>query len=71
MVHPYWHLEAHIDLEAMMLQRPEQRAYLARYGRQAYFDTGRSIPEIEEAVAAIASVVRAENALNSTKETQG
>jgi hypothetical protein len=69
-VHPFWHLEVEIDLGRNINDRVEQRAYLARYARQEFFDKTRSIPEIEEAMRAINKIVSEENATSSARENR-
>jgi hypothetical protein len=69
-IHPFWHLGQKIDLKAKILARADQRAYLARYGRQDFF-ADRTIVEIESAVRAISALVGEENALSKAAENAG
>ncbi len=66
-IHPFWHLFQEIDLREMVLSRPKQRAFLARYGRQD-FHSQRSIPELTAAVRALSEVVQQENELSRLQE---
>lgn len=66
-MNPIWHLQAELDLRENILDRPKQRAYLARYGRQDFFQD-RTILELEAAVKAIAEIVSHENELNRVQE---
>lgn len=66
-VNPIWHLQAELDLRDIILDRPKQRAYLARYGRQDFFQD-RTILELEAAVKAVAEIVSHENELNRVQE---
>jgi hypothetical protein len=67
-IHPTWHLQAAMNLKESIAMRAQQRAYLARYGRQDYFDQSCSLPELDEAVRAISAVVRQENELSRMTE---
>jgi hypothetical protein len=66
-VHPFWHLFQTIDLKEMVLSRPKQRAFLARYGRQDFYER-HSIPELVAAVRALSEVVEQENELSRLQE---
>lgn len=66
-MNPIWHLQAELELREIILDRPKQRAYLARYGRQDFFQE-RTIPELEAAVKAVAAIVSEENELNRVQE---
>lgn len=66
-IHPYWYLFQEIDLKEMILARPQQRAFLARYGRQDFYEK-RSIPELRAAVHALSEVVNQENELSRLQE---
>ena len=67
---PDWHMRADIDLRENILQRSKQRAYLARYGRQNFFEHGLSILDLNRAVRELSAVVERENELSRMKEDQ-
>lgn len=66
-ISPIWHLQTEINLREHILDRPRQRAYLARYGRQDFFQD-RTVLELEGAVRAVAAIVNEENELNRVQE---
>lgn len=66
-IHPSWHLHQDVDLRRNVLARPGQRAFLARYGRQDFFEE-RTIVELETAMREIAEIVERENELNRQVE---
>jgi hypothetical protein len=66
-VHPFWHLFQDIDLREMILSRPKQRAFLARYGRQDFF-VEHPIPVLVAAVRALSEVVQQENEASRLQE---
>lgn len=59
--HPYWHLEAQVDLRERLAVRRQQRAYLARYGRLSLTDDQVTVQELDAYVRAISAIVREEN----------
>lgn len=66
-IHPFWHLHQNIDLRSNVLARPGQRAFLARYGRQDFYET-RTLVELETAVHEISEIIGRENELNRQAE---
>lgn len=66
-VNPIAHLLDLVDLRENVLSRPKQRAYLARYGRQDFFED-RTIVELNRATRAISEVVTEENDANQRAE---
>lgn len=50
---PYWHLLAAIDFRGHVLDRPKQRAFLARYARQDMSED-LPVPELDLRVSLIA-----------------
>ena len=57
-----WPLLVQIDPEAMLRARTQQKAYLARYGRQSWYAwEDREVADLEEAFSAIAEIVADEN----------
>lgn len=65
---PYWHLRVDLNLRERVLARKEQRAYLARYGRQDMFRRDLSVLDLDAAVAAVSKIVEKENELSRASE---
>jgi len=64
-----WFLRVEIDLKDAMLERPRQRAYLARYGRaDVLFRRDLPIVELNRAVRQVGEVVKKENELSRVTE---
>jgi len=61
-VDAFWHLLTDIDPIKALKWRAEQKAYLARYGRQSWFAwEHRDVTELEEAYQTLAEIVKKEN----------
>jgi hypothetical protein len=67
-MHPFWHLAVEMDLKERIANRKVQRAYLARYGRQDFFDYTRTTPEQDAAMKAISQIVKQENEFSRMSE---
>lgn len=66
-----WHLGIEIDLRERILSRPEQKAYLARYGRIPWHAwEGRTVAELAQAINAVSKVVERENAADEQMENR-
>lgn len=66
-IHPFWHLTQDFDLRRVVLERPRQRAFLARYGRQDFF-AERNVVELERAVRELSEIISRENEMSRTSE---
>ncbi len=68
---PHWYLDDPIKLLGLPERRVRQRAYLARYGRQDFFDQTRMVIDLDAATRAISQIVSEESALSRMGEDAG